>query len=176
MTKARYLYRRCLLMRAGAAAIALACGSGWTRAQPAPSVVFICEHGYAKSLVAVLHFERLARARGLAVHAMAPGLDPGALVPDAIEAGLHADGFDVGGFVPSRAASQEITDADVVVSIGVDADLSARSGPVVRWDAIPPLPENYDRARREIVALADALLERIASGELHSWSNGNPRG
>ena len=166
MTKASHLHRRCLLMRAGAAVMALSCASGWTRAQPAPTFVFICEHGYAKSLVAALHFERLAQARGLAVCALARGLDPGARVPDAIEAGLRADGFDVSGFAPSRAALQEINDADVIVLIGVEADLSARSGPVVRWDAIPPLSENYDRARGEIVRLANALLERIGSGEL----------
>ena len=161
MTKAVFLHRRSLLLL-GSAALALGRGVGAAHAQTEQTVLFVCEHGYAKSLVAALHFERLAQMRGMAFRALSRGVDPGARVPDGIQAGLAADGFDVRSFVPSRPTREEIIGAAVVVLISVDADTSQRSGPVMRWDAISPLSENYDRARTEIVALAGALLDRIA--------------
>ena len=38
--------------------------------KPAATVVFVCEHGAAKSVVAAAHFNRMARERGLAVRAI----------------------------------------------------------------------------------------------------------
>jgi hypothetical protein len=163
MTKAEHPNRRSLLLLAGA--VALACGAGLARAAPAQTVLFICEHGYAKSLVAALHFERLAQARGVAVRALSRGVDPGARVPEPILAGLDADGFDVRGFVPARATPEEINGAAVVVLISVDVDTSGRTGPVVRWDAISPLSENYERARGEIVGLVSALMDRFPQSQ-----------
>ena len=156
MTEATFRRRSILLM-----ASALALGLARAHAQSPPTVLFICEHGYAKSLVAALHCERLAAARGIAVRALSRGVDPGARVPAGIAAGLAADGFDVSAFVPSRASSEEINRAAHVVLIAVDVDVSARAGPVTRWDDISPLSENYARARGEIVARLNILLDEM---------------
>ena len=46
---------------------------------PAPrpdEVVFVCEHGAAKSVVAAQYFNKLAGERGLAVRAVARGAEP----------------------------------------------------------------------------------------------------
>lgn len=141
--------------------MALTFASGLTRAEPAPTFVFICEHGYAKSLVAALHFERLAQSRGLSLRALARGIDPRSPVPEVIQARLIADGFDIRDFAPTRPTSQEISTAEMVVLIGVDADVPARPGAVLRWDAIPPLSANHERARSELLNLASPLLDRI---------------
>jgi arsenate reductase len=158
MTEATFRRRSILLM-----ASALALGFARAHAQSPPTVLFICEHGYAKSLVAALHCERLAAARGIAVRALSRGVDPGERVPAAIAAGLAADGFDVRGFVPARATREEISGAAHVVLIAVDVDVSARAGPVTRWDDISPLSENYARARAEIVVRLNRLLDGMGS-------------
>ena len=159
MTKARTFKRRSILLAASAVAL----GFGAAHAQPAAMLLFICEHGYAKSLVAALHCERVAAARGIAVRALSRGVDPGASVPAGIAAGLAADGFDVRDFAPSRATREEISRAAHVVLIAVDVDVSARAGPVTRWDDISPLSENYARARGEIVARLNRLLDGMES-------------
>jgi protein-tyrosine-phosphatase len=38
-----------------------------------PQVVFVCRHGAAKSVIAATTFDRLARARGLAIRATFAG-------------------------------------------------------------------------------------------------------
>ena len=145
MTKAKTLKRRSVLFLASA--VALGFGQDFARAQDAPTILFICEHGYAKSLVAALYCERLAAARGLVVRALSRGVDPGGAVPAGIATGLAADGFDVSSFVPSRPTRTEINDATHVVLISADADVSERTGPTARWDDISPLSENYERAQ-----------------------------
>jgi hypothetical protein len=147
----------------GGCALALAVAADDAIAQRPLTVVFICEHGYAKSLVAARHFERLAEANGVPVRALSRGVDPGLAVPAAIADGLVADGFSVAGLLPTRITTEELHSADYVVLIAVEVDVSGRSQPTLRWDDVSPLSENYDRARDELVAHDIALLRQIAA-------------
>lgn len=68
---------------------ALAASAACAVTAPAPPasrrIVFVCEHGAAKSVVAAAHFNRLARERGIPYHAVAKGADPQAeLAPSAV--------------------------------------------------------------------------------------------
>lgn len=47
-------------------------------------IVFVCEHGSAKSLVAASFFERMAKERGIVVRAVSRGTAPDASVPAAV--------------------------------------------------------------------------------------------
>src|SRR6185295_4744427 len=84
------------------------------------TVVFVCEHGSAKSLAAASIFERMARERGLALRAVSRGTAPDASVPDAVVAALGDDGFDVAGFKPQGLTEADVRAAERVVAIGVD--------------------------------------------------------
>jgi protein-tyrosine-phosphatase len=159
MTEAKTIKRRSILLMASAIAFGLS--PNRAHAQAAPSVLFICEHGNAKSLVAALHCERLAASRGRAVHGLSRGVDPGAHVPPEIASGLAADGFDVSAFIPSRSTPAEISGAAHIVLIGVEVDVSAAPRPVTRWDDISALSENYEQARGEIVTRLNALLDTM---------------
>jgi len=121
-------------------------------------VVFVCEHGSAKSLAAASFFERMAKERGLAVRAVSRGTRPDASVPEEVVAALGDDGFDVAAFKPQRLSEADVLAADRVVAIGVDlGEVAAKAGRrVVRWDDIPPFSVSYPQARQ-------AMLSRIAS-------------
>jgi protein-tyrosine-phosphatase len=54
-------------------------------------VVFVCEDGSAKSLVAASFFERLAKERGIAVRALSRGTAPDASMPAAVVEALRGD-------------------------------------------------------------------------------------
>ena len=58
------------------------------------AVVFVCEHGSVKSMIAALWFNRLASERGLRFQAVSRGVDPDASIPDAVANNLRNDGFD----------------------------------------------------------------------------------
>jgi protein-tyrosine-phosphatase len=54
-----------------------------------PTLLFVCLHGSAKSLIAVEHFRRLAAQRGLAVQGDSAGIEPDADIPPTKVASRH---------------------------------------------------------------------------------------
>jgi protein-tyrosine-phosphatase len=131
--------------------------------RPNRTVVFVCEHGNVKSLVAQQWFNRLAEKRGSELRAVSRGMRPEPAVPVAIAGRLRDDGFDVAGFVPAELTSADLATAIRVVAIGVDTSpvTSSTRVPVETWREIPPASEQYeasrDALRRRMLALLDDL-------------------
>jgi protein-tyrosine-phosphatase len=128
------------------------------------TVVFVCEHGSVKSLIASEWFNRLASARGLRVRAVARGVTPDASVPPVVAVELRRDGFDVGGFAPRAVTPADRATAARVVAIGVEASsLEVPTGvPAETWNGIPPASESYAETRDTLKARVESLLDRIA--------------
>ena len=126
-------------------------------------VVFVCEHGSAKSLVAASLFDRMARERGVEARAISRGTAPDASVPPIVVQALRADGFDVAAFRPRALTSADVAGAARVVAIGVDlGPPGAKAGPrAVRWDGVPPVSTSYAEARRDLVARIERLLDEL---------------
>jgi hypothetical protein len=128
----------------------------------ANGVVFVCEHGSAKSLMAREWFNRLARERGLAWRASSRGLVPDPAVPAPIAQALRGDGFDVAGFTPLAVQPADFAGTRVI-AIGFDpARLGAPPGASVdSWEGIPPASEGYAGARDALKARIEALLTAL---------------
>ncbi len=127
-------------------------------------VVFVCQYGYAKSLVAAAHFERMAQADGLPVRVIARGLTPKDEVPEPLAAALRQDGFEVAGFRPAALQAADLEGAEYVLTFGVDLPF-ATTGASTRWDDVSALSENYGKARDEIVAHLVVLVEQVKSAK-----------
>jgi hypothetical protein len=127
---------------------------------PAP-IVFVCEHGNVKSLIAASLFNKAATERGSPLRAISRGVNPEPGVPDKIAAALRADGVDVSGFEPRALTKADIAGASRVVAIGVDPTvLHLPVGtPVQRWDDVPPASVDYAGARAVLQRHIDALLD-----------------
>jgi arsenate reductase (thioredoxin) len=127
------------------------------------TVLFVCLHGAAKSLIAASHLERRARERGVKIRAEFAGTEPDpALMPAAV-AGLQAEGIDVRGRWPRSVTADDIRNASRVVSFGCDLGALAPGVPVERWDDVPAVSENYRAARDVIVSRLPTLLTSEAS-------------
>jgi hypothetical protein len=126
-------------------------------------LVFVCEHGSVKSLVASLYFNRRAQQRGLPYRAVARGVAPDTAVPLSVREGLKADGFDVSDFVPQLFQASDAEHAALVVSF--DRDITKMVGGSVRhlkWDDLPGVLADYPRGRDAIVRQVDALVDDLA--------------
>jgi len=131
----------------------------------ATRVVFVCEHGNVKSLMAASYFNQLAAQRGLPFHAVSRGVTPDSTtVPQAIVTGLHTDGFDVGDFHPVKITSADVAGAVRTVAISTDLPASMRvdEQTIERWTDVPPASSDYDAARVSLQAHVAALLDRLA--------------
>jgi hypothetical protein len=134
-----------------------------TRSHPPTQVVFVCEHGSVKSLVAMEYFNRRSQERGLRYRAVARGTAPEPAVPAAVRKGLHADGFDISGFAPRLLSASDVDGVALVVSF--DEDITKTVGGRARhlkWDNLPGVLANYPRGRDAIVSQVDALIEALA--------------
>ena len=71
------------------------------------TILFVCLHGAAKSLIAACHLERLAKQRGMSVRATFAGTEPDPELTPAAVAGLEAEGIDVRDQRPRRVTGAE---------------------------------------------------------------------
>jgi protein-tyrosine-phosphatase len=128
-------------------------------------VVFVCEHGSVKSLVAMEHFNRKARERGLPYHAVARGIVPERAVPEAVQAGLRTDGFETSDFLPQSLTASDVDHAVLVVSFDQDiTKVVAGKARHLAWDNLPGVLADYPRGRAAIVKRVDSLVDELASG------------
>ena len=135
---------------------------------PAPGrVVFVCEHGSVKSVMAALWFNRLATDRNAPFRASSRGVSPDEAIPPAVADNLARDGFDVAGFTPKRLEKADVAGAAHLVAIGVDSPLLAevQEVRVSRWNDIPPASTDYAASRDAMRARMGALLDALSRAE-----------
>jgi arsenate reductase (thioredoxin) len=126
---------------------------------PVPTVIFVCQHGAAKSVIAAWHLERLAYSQGVAVRALARGTEPEPVILPAAASGLQAEGFDVGSYRPRGVGRPDLAGADRIVSFGPDLAHMAPAGARIEyWTGIPAVSEDFAAARDAIVPRVAALL------------------
>ena len=134
-----------------------------TRRTAAPTIVFVCEHGSAKSLLAASLFQQMAKERGVAARAISRGMAPDPSVPEVVVQALRGDGFDVSSFRPQALTRADVAASARLIAIGVDVGaVGARAGErAVHWDGVPPVSTNYAEARRDLLARIDRLLREL---------------
>jgi arsenate reductase len=132
------------------------------------SVLFVCLHGAAKSVLAAADFQRLAAQRGLDLTAAAAGTEPDPEIAPGVVAALRADGRDLSGQRPRRVTREDTAAAARVVTFGCDLGEATPSAvPVERWDDVPAVSENLPIARAAIRSHLERLLD--------DWAAGRPR-
>jgi protein-tyrosine-phosphatase len=117
-------------------------------------VVFVCEHGSAKSIIAAAHFNKLAGERKMNLRAIARGTNPDEeLSPKTIE-GLRADGLTPSEQKPKKLSNGDIVGVARVVTFCQLPEDYYKAVTVEEWTNVPPVSQDYDKAR-------DAMVERI---------------
>jgi len=125
------------------------------------TIIFLCPHNAAKSVIAAAYWQRLADQRSLGVRATSAGTDPDPAVSPRVAAALLAEGLDVREHRPRRVTREELATAWRVVSLGCDLGELAPPGLTVdHWDDVPSPSEDLKAALDVIAAhvlrLADA--------------------
>ena len=111
------------------------------------TILFLCPHSAAKSVIAAAYCERLAAERGVPLRATSAGTDPG--VSPGGAGALLAEGIDARAHRPRRVTTGELARASRVVSLGCNLGDLAPPGLVVeRWDDVPSPSADLTGARR----------------------------
>ena len=139
--------------------------TGESRTNAVPTVLFLCPHGAAKSVLASAYFQRVAKERGLNMRVESAGTDPDPEVAPRVSEHLKKSGLDVPVAKPRRVTDADMAAADVVISIGCDPkSMPSPRGTLVRWDDVPAPSEDFAaadaRIRERVIQLVDELVRK----------------
>lgn len=133
--------------------------------QKPTTVLFMCPHGAAKSVLASAYFQRLAKERGLNVRVEAAGTDPQEAVSTVVARHLTKNGYTVPITKPRAVTKDDLAVADVVISLGCDVStLPAAPRSLREWNDVPAPSEDFTAAdeaiRRRVLDLVEELAAR----------------
>jgi arsenate reductase (thioredoxin) len=148
--------------------------SRWGRpgrfSNPEAMILFVCQHGSAKSVIAANHFNQLAEAKGLSLRAASAGLEPGPELPQQTVDGMAGDGIDVRQLQPSFVSPDQLAAASRIVSFECDVSSIARvTAPVEMWTGVPMVSDGYTTARDIIVNRVAELFDALEA-DVHNAS------
>lgn len=126
-----------------------------------PLIVFVCEHGAAKSIIAAAYFNRFAQERGLRLRAIGRGTHPDAALSASTVAGLHEDGLTPTESIPRKLSLGEIEAAEQIISFCEMPAEFQQKLKLQQWNNVPPVSENYERARDIIVEHLRQLINHL---------------
>jgi protein-tyrosine-phosphatase len=135
--------------------------NGGIRMSDEPTVLFVCRHGAAKSVLAAAGLRRLAAGRGLRIVVDSAGIEPDAAVSPAVADALRRDGVDLAGLHPRLVRAAELTSAARVITFDLEpTELPIAAVDVERWDDVPPVGDAPDRAQAVIARHLEVLVDR----------------
>ena len=123
------------------------------------TIVFVCEHGGARSTIASFYFNRMAKERNLPYQSVFRGLNP-EMIPKETDRGLRLDGFALHNmWWPTKLTEEDIKENSLLISL----DCSPPSSFEVyqQWKGIPDISKDYAVARNEIVRLLNQLIQDL---------------
>lgn len=121
------------------------------------TIVFVCEHGAAKSILAAAHFNKLAGERKLNLHAIARGTHPDAELSPKTIAGLQEDGLTPSETRPQKLSQTDLDHAEHIITFCELPEEYRNNIAIEQWHDIPPVSENYAVARDAILAKLNRL-------------------
>ncbi|HEV8633960.1 MAG TPA: low molecular weight phosphatase family protein [Chloroflexota bacterium] len=127
------------------------------------TVLFLCPHNAAKSVLAEAYCRRLAAERGLDLRVDSAGTEPDAAAAPVVVEALRAEGIDVSAHRPRRVTADDLARAWRVLSLGCDVSQLSPAGLVPeRWDDVPSPGQDLEAARSAIRRRVKKLVDEIA--------------
>ena len=128
-----------------------------------PEILFVCEHGAARSTIATAYFNKLAKEQGLNYRAVFRATNPDSTLMPATIKGLTEDGFDISNWTPTLVSQTDINGASEIVTF--DCNIPSTDGnakPLLQWNGISPVSKDYNLTRNQIVERVQQLIDTLA--------------
>lgn len=127
------------------------------------TVLFICEHGSVRSVIATLMFDEFAKAAGLPMRASSRGTVVDSIVPPWLQKKLADDRLVLGAFTPRALSTADLANASMIVSFDLPASTtSAARAPRAQWDGLPSVSQDYVSGRDAIKVRVRRLVDSLA--------------
>lgn len=125
-----------------------------------PTMIFVCEHGAAKSIIAAAYFNKFMRERNFNTQSVARGTNPDQEIsPKTIE-GLRRDGSTPTESSPKKLTLEDMESVERIVSFCEIPEEFQQGAIIELWHDIPLVSENYEKARNAILVKLEELLKK----------------
>lgn len=124
-------------------------------------IIFVCEHGAAKSIVAASYFNKLANEKGLNIQAIARGTNPDEGLSQKAIQGLAEDNLQVTESIPQKLLVEEVKSAQKIITFCELSKEYQQGIEIEDWSVVPPVSENYEIARDAILQKLNSLFKQL---------------
>ena len=137
----------------------LLCTNSVSQSQQMATIVFVCEHGGARSAIASVYFNKMAKEQNLQYRSIFRGITPDSTISQATRRGLDADGFETAALSPVALTSNDIGPSTLLISLDCKPPTSYHT--TKEWSGIPAISTDYAVARDEIVKHLNQLIGEL---------------
>jgi arsenate reductase len=125
-------------------------------------VVFVCEHGSAKSVIAAAYFNKLAKERNISWHAVSRGTNPDAEISPKTRKLLTSEDLLDNSVIPQKISQADV-DASQTVILFYPLPEHIKSGDkTLNWLEIRSMNDDYLKLRDDIVSKVIPLIDALA--------------
>lgn len=126
------------------------------------TVLFLCPHNAAKSVIASAYFNQMAEAAGLSWVGDSAGTEPDERVAPVVVEMMAREGLDVSQVKPRHLAPNELQSAVRIVSIGCTAEELGDAARVEYWD-VPMFSQDAEGSRAAIKRHVEQLVQELSA-------------
>ncbi len=124
-------------------------------------IIFVCEHGAGKSVVAAAYFNKLAKERNLDYVAECRGTNPDSIVSLKTQEGLTKDDvYDVN-TKPTKLQLSDTTNAERIILFTTAPPGLNTKVKIENWSDIENVDSEYQKRRDAIIQKINSLLDTL---------------
>jgi arsenate reductase (thioredoxin) len=138
----------------------LLCSIGIAANGQASKVIFVCEHGAAKSVIAADYFNRLAKERGLPWQAVCRATAPDSMLNPGTRAGLKSDNIKPNSSPQKLSLTDTTKVKRIILFTALPKDFRS-SIKVEDWSSLNDIDSDYSHRRDAIVKQINILLDSL---------------
>ena len=124
-------------------------------------IIFVCEHGAGKSVVAASYFNKLAKERNLDYVAECRGTNPDSIVSLKTQEGLTKDNVYDTNTKPTKLQLSDTTTADRIILFTTAPPGLNTKVKIENWSDIENVDAEYQKRRDAIIQKINTLLDTL---------------
>lgn len=124
-------------------------------------IVFVCEHGSAKSVIAATYFNKLAKEKNLPWEAVSRGTNPDQEISPKTKQLLTQDNLLDKSFVPQKLSQEDVDAAEQVILFYALPETIQRKNNIQNWQEIQAVNDDYETLRNDIVSKIKPLIDSL---------------
>jgi arsenate reductase (thioredoxin) len=125
-------------------------------------IVFVCEHGAAKSVIAAAYFNKIAKEKKLPWEAVCRGTAPDEQISERTKTLLTSDNLFDPKLKPQKLSQEDVDQADQVILFFPLPESIQSKNNIINWPGIDAVNNDFLKLRDDIISKLTPLIDSLA--------------